>query len=68
MALGVLLILITMAVPSFTGSLQSTKADTEIGDLRRALNCPDGGDRPWYHHANSSHDPRRCLERRTHGV
>lgn len=27
-ALGVLLILITMAVPSFTGSLQSTKADT----------------------------------------
>lgn len=37
-ALGVLLILITMAVPSFTGSLQSTKADTEIGDLRRALN------------------------------
>lgn len=37
-ALGVLLILITMAVPSFTSSLQSTKADTEIGDLRRALN------------------------------
>ncbi|WP_434698910.1 GspH/FimT family pseudopilin [Pseudomonas sp. D1-1] len=37
-ALGVLLILITMAVPSFTGSLQSTKADTEIDDLRRALN------------------------------
>ena len=37
-ALGVLLILITMAMPSFTGSLQSTKADTEIGDLRRALN------------------------------
>ena len=37
-ALGVLLILITMAVPSFTGSLQSTKADTDIDDLRRALN------------------------------
>ncbi|SDY47000.1 GspH/FimT family pseudopilin [Pseudomonas sp. NFACC08-1] len=37
-ALGVLLILITMAVPSFTGSLQSTKADTEVDDLRRALN------------------------------
>ncbi|WLH62142.1 GspH/FimT family pseudopilin [Pseudomonas sp. FP2300] len=37
-ALGVLLILITMAVPAFTGSMQSTKADTEIGDLRRALN------------------------------
>jgi len=37
-ALGVMLILITMAVPSFTGSLQSTKADTEIDDLRRALN------------------------------
>ena len=37
-ALGVMLLLITMAVPSFTGSLQSTKADTEIGDLQRALN------------------------------
>ena len=37
-ALGVLLILITMAVPAFTGSMQGTKADTEIGDLRRALN------------------------------
>ncbi|AUM71864.1 GspH/FimT family pseudopilin [Pseudomonas fluorescens] len=37
-ALGVLLMLITMAVPAFTGSMQSTKADTEIGDLRRALN------------------------------
>ncbi|RMM53870.1 GspH/FimT family pseudopilin [Pseudomonas corrugata] len=37
-ALGVLLILITMAVPAFTGSMQATKADTEVGDLRRALN------------------------------
>jgi type IV fimbrial biogenesis protein FimU len=37
-ALGVMLILITLAVPAFTGSMQSTKADTEIGDLRRALN------------------------------
>jgi len=37
-ALGVLLILITLAVPAFTGSMQGTKADTEIGDLRRALN------------------------------
>lgn len=37
-ALGVLLILITLAVPAFTGTLQSTKADTEIGDLRRGLN------------------------------
>lgn len=37
-ALGVLLVLITMAVPAFTGSMQRTKADTEIGDLRRALN------------------------------
>ena len=37
-ALGVMLLLITMAVPSFTGSLQGTKADTEIGDLQRALN------------------------------
>ncbi|EJL03744.1 MULTISPECIES: GspH/FimT family protein [Pseudomonas] len=37
-ALAVLLILITMAVPAFTGSMQGTKADTDIGDLRRALN------------------------------
>ncbi|MGN8277278.1 GspH/FimT family pseudopilin [Pseudomonas sp. SMN5] len=37
-AIGVLLILITLAVPAFTGSMQGTKADTEIGDLRRALN------------------------------
>ncbi|WP_210641025.1 GspH/FimT family pseudopilin [Pseudomonas sp. Tri1] len=37
-ALGVMLILITLAVPAFTGSMQSTKADTEISDLRRALN------------------------------
>ncbi|MBT2341079.1 MULTISPECIES: GspH/FimT family pseudopilin [Pseudomonas] len=37
-ALGVMLILITLAVPAFTGAVQSTKADTEVGDLRRALN------------------------------
>lgn len=37
-ALSVFLILITMAVPAFTRSVQSTKADTEIGDLQRALN------------------------------
>ena len=37
-ALAVFLILITMAVPAFTRSVQSTKADTEIGDLKRALN------------------------------
>ncbi|WP_260962935.1 GspH/FimT family pseudopilin [Pseudomonas citri] len=37
-ALGVLLILITLAVPAFTGVVQNTRADTEIGDLRRALN------------------------------
>jgi type IV fimbrial biogenesis protein FimU len=37
-ALAVMLILITMAVPAFTGSMQGTKADTDIGDLRRALN------------------------------
>ena len=61
-ALGVLLILMTMAVPSFTGSLQSTKADTEVDDLRRALNfarmeaidrgitvriCPTAGGSVW---------------------
>lgn len=37
-ALGVLLLLITLAVPAFTGAMQGTKADTEIADLRRALN------------------------------
>ncbi|MBT2297933.1 GspH/FimT family pseudopilin [Pseudomonas fluorescens] len=37
-ALGVLLLLITLAVPALTGSVQSTKADTDIDDLRRALN------------------------------
>ncbi|KAA0969923.1 GspH/FimT family pseudopilin [Pseudomonas sp. ANT_H12B] len=37
-ALAVFLILITMAVPMFTRSVQITKADTEIGDLQRGLN------------------------------
>jgi type IV fimbrial biogenesis protein FimU len=37
-ALAVFLILITMAVPAFTRSVQGTKADTEISDLQRALN------------------------------
>ena len=37
-ALAIFLILITLAVPAFTSSVQGTKADTEIGDLRRALN------------------------------
>ncbi|MCK1792525.1 GspH/FimT family pseudopilin [Pseudomonas violetae] len=37
-ALAIFLILITLAVPAFTGSVQSTRADTEVGDLRRALN------------------------------
>ncbi|MDQ0125185.1 type IV fimbrial biogenesis protein FimU [Pseudomonas lini] len=37
-ALAVFLILITMAVPAFTRSVQSAKADTEMGDLQRALN------------------------------
>lgn len=36
-ALAIFLILITMAVPAFTSSVQRTKADTEVGDLRRAL-------------------------------
>ncbi|MVV46883.1 prepilin-type N-terminal cleavage/methylation domain-containing protein [Pseudomonas sp. PB120] len=36
--LAVFLILITLAVPAFTRSVQSTKADTEIGDLQRGLN------------------------------
>ncbi|MBD0706417.1 MULTISPECIES: GspH/FimT family protein [unclassified Pseudomonas] len=37
-ALGVLLLLITLAVPALIGSVQGTKADTDIDDLRRALN------------------------------
>ncbi|MGF6204668.1 GspH/FimT family pseudopilin [Pseudomonas frederiksbergensis] len=36
--LAIFLILITMAVPMFTRSIQSTRADTEVGDLQRALN------------------------------
>lgn len=36
--LAVFLILITMAVPAFTLSIQGTRADTEIGDLQRGLN------------------------------
>ena len=36
--LAVFLVLITMAVPMFTRSIQGTRADTEIGDLQRALN------------------------------
>ena len=37
-AIAVLLILITLAVPMFTHVTQSTKADTEVGDLQRGLN------------------------------
>jgi len=37
-ALAVLLILITLAVPAFTRSVQTTRADTEIGGLQRGLN------------------------------
>jgi len=37
-ALGIFLVLITLAVPAFTRSTQITKADTEVGDLQRGLN------------------------------
>ncbi|VVQ13452.1 hypothetical protein PS918_05601 [Pseudomonas fluorescens] len=37
-ALGIFLVLITLAVPAFTRSTQISKADTEIGDLLRGLN------------------------------
>jgi type IV fimbrial biogenesis protein FimU len=37
-AIAVLLVLLTLAVPMFTRVTQSTKADTEIGDLQRGLN------------------------------
>lgn len=37
-AVAVMVILITLAVPGFTRSIQSGKADTEMGDLQRAIN------------------------------
>ena len=37
-AIAVLVILLTLAVPGFTRSIQSSKADTEMGDLQRAIN------------------------------
>ena len=37
-ALAVFLVLITLAVPMFTRSVQGTRADTEMGDLQRGLN------------------------------
>jgi len=37
-AVAVMVILITLAVPGFTRSIQSSKADTEMGDLQRAIN------------------------------
>jgi type IV fimbrial biogenesis protein FimU len=36
--LAIFLILITLAVPMFSRSVQGTRADTEIGDLQRGLN------------------------------
>ncbi|PWK40985.1 GspH/FimT family pseudopilin [Pseudomonas sp. OV226] len=36
--LAVFLILVTLAVPAFTRSVQTTRADTEVGDLQRGLN------------------------------
>ncbi|EJN29328.1 prepilin-type N-terminal cleavage/methylation domain-containing protein [Pseudomonas sp. GM78] len=38
LALSVFLVLITLAVPAFIRSTQGTRADTEMGDLRRCLN------------------------------
>ncbi|WCM50658.1 GspH/FimT family pseudopilin [Pseudomonas sp. WJP1] len=38
LALSVFLVLITLAVPAFIRSTQGTRADTEMGDLRRGLN------------------------------
>lgn len=37
-AIAVFLVLITLAVPAFTRTIQSSKADTEVGDLQRAIN------------------------------
>jgi type IV fimbrial biogenesis protein FimU len=37
-AIAIFLVLVTLAVPAFTRSTQISRADTEIGDLQRALN------------------------------
>jgi type IV fimbrial biogenesis protein FimU len=37
-AIAIFLALVTLAVPAFTRSTQISRADTEIGDLQRALN------------------------------
>ncbi|MNB57284.1 putative major pilin subunit [compost metagenome] len=37
-AIAIFVILITLAVPAFTRSVQGSKADTEMGDLQRAIN------------------------------
>ena len=37
-AIAIFVILITLAVPAFTRSIQGSKADTEMGDLQRAIN------------------------------
>lgn len=37
-AIAVFLVLITLAVPAFTRTIQSSKAVTEVGDLQRAIN------------------------------
>ena len=37
-AIAILLVLMTLAMPAFTRSVQSAKADTEISDLQRGLN------------------------------
>jgi type IV fimbrial biogenesis protein FimU len=37
-AIAIFLVLITLAVPAFTRSTQTSRADTEIGDLLRGLN------------------------------
>ena len=37
-AIAIFVVLITLAVPAFTRSVQGSKADTEMGDLQRAIN------------------------------
>ena len=37
-AVAIFVILITLAVPAFTRTIQGSKADTEMGDLQRAIN------------------------------
>ena len=63
-ALAVFLILITLAVPAFTRSVQTTRADTEIGGLAAWTQFrPTGGHQPWHHHSGPPDSRWQRLDR-----